>query len=117
MIRLKKLRDILHIPKNYQVLFLQGGASLQFYMVPLNLLSPTEGGAYINTGTWSTKAIKEVKRCSNSFHAGSHRMESLLTFQQQMWKGKTPNICNLYIEQHNIWYTIFITFRNKMIFH
>ena len=63
----QKLRDILNIPADYHILFLQGGASLQFYMVPLNLLSPTESGAYINTGTWSTKAIKEAKRCSHSF--------------------------------------------------
>lgn len=61
-----RLRRLLAIPDNYEVLFLQGGASLQFYMLPLNLLSPKEVGAYIMTGTWSTKALKEAKRCSNS---------------------------------------------------
>ena len=62
-----KLRSLLQIPEDYQVLFLQGGASLQFYMVPLNLLEASESAAYINTGTWSTKAVKEAKRCSQSF--------------------------------------------------
>ena len=61
-----KLRNILTIPEDYQILFLQGGASLQFYMLPLNLLDPQEAGAYIMTGTWSTKALKEAKRCSKS---------------------------------------------------
>lgn len=61
-----RLRRLLNIPDDYEILFLQGGASLQFYMLPLNLLSPQEIGAYIMTGTWSTKALKEAKRCSNS---------------------------------------------------
>lgn len=61
-----RLRRLLNIPNDYEVLFLQGGASLQFYMLPLNILSPQEAGAYIMTGTWSTKALKEAKRCSNS---------------------------------------------------
>ncbi len=56
------LRDLLAVPDNYKVLFLQGGASTQFGAVPLNL---TQGGAtadYVNTGQWSKKAIAEGKR-------------------------------------------------------
>ena len=60
----QRLRDLLNIPTDYSVLFLQGGASLQFYMTALNILGPQDTGAYINTGTWSTKAIKEAKRCA-----------------------------------------------------
>ena len=59
-----RLRSLLNIPEDYEVLLLQGGASLQFYMTALNLLGPEDTGAYINTGTWSTKAIKEAKRCA-----------------------------------------------------
>ena len=59
-----RLRSLLVIPEEYEVLLLQGGASLQFYMTALNLLGPEDAGAYINTGTWSTKAIKEAKRCA-----------------------------------------------------
>ena len=61
---ISRLRSLLEIPADYEVLLLQGGASLQFYMTALNLLGPEDTGAYINTGTWSTKAIKEAKRCA-----------------------------------------------------
>jgi phosphoserine aminotransferase len=56
------IRELGRIPDNYRVLFLQGGASLQFSMVPMNLLP--EGGTadYIVTGVWSQKAVKEAKR-------------------------------------------------------
>src|SRR5919198_1029979 len=56
------IRALANIPSNYKVLFLQGGASLQFSMVPMNLLSPTGSADYIVTGTWSQKAVKEAKR-------------------------------------------------------
>lgn len=56
------LRELLGIPANYRVLFLQGGASLQFSMVPMNLL-PADGTAdYIITGSWGKKALKEAKK-------------------------------------------------------
>lgn len=56
------LRDLLKIPDNYKVLFLQGGASLQFSMVPVNLL-PADGSAdYVLTGSWGKKALKEAKK-------------------------------------------------------
>lgn len=54
-------RELMGIPGNYKVLFLQGGASSQFFMVPMNLLGPGKKGAYLNTGAWSKKAIKEAK--------------------------------------------------------
>lgn len=58
----KLLRELLNIPDNYKVLFLQGGASTQFAMVPMNLLSSSSNKAtYLNTGAWSKKAIKEAK--------------------------------------------------------
>jgi len=56
------LRDVMGIPDNYKVLFLQGGASMQFAMVPLNLLGDKQSADYINTGIWSKKAIAEAKR-------------------------------------------------------
>lgn len=52
-------RDLLHIPDNYAVLFLGGGASTQFFQVPANLLG--KKAAYLQTGTWAKKAIKEAK--------------------------------------------------------
>jgi len=56
------LRELLAIPANYKVLFLQGGASTQFAMVPLNLMGRTGSADYSNTGAWSKKAISEGKR-------------------------------------------------------
>ncbi len=56
------LREIMAIPDNYKVLFLQGGASSQFAMIPLNLMHRTGKADYINSGQWSKKAIAEAKR-------------------------------------------------------
>lgn len=64
------LRDLLNIPDSYSVIFLQGGASLQFGMIPMNFL---RGGTadYVNTGAWSKKAIKEAKLFGTVNIAGS----------------------------------------------
>jgi len=56
------IKQLLNIPDNYDILFLQGGASLQFSMVPLNLMPPKNKADYISTGSWSKKAIKEARR-------------------------------------------------------
>jgi phosphoserine aminotransferase len=56
------LRELLSIPANYKVLFLQGGASSQFAAVPMNLLRGGGAADYLNTGSWSKKAISEARR-------------------------------------------------------
>ena len=56
------LREIMGIPDHYKVLFLQGGASSQFAMIPLNLFRNSKKADYVNTGAWSKKAIKEAAR-------------------------------------------------------
>ena len=56
------LRKLAEVPANYKMLLLQGGASLQFSMVPMNLLLPGKTADYIDTGSWSKKAIKEARR-------------------------------------------------------
>ncbi|KAA0444261.1 MAG: 3-phosphoserine/phosphohydroxythreonine transaminase, partial [Candidatus Thioglobus sp.] len=56
------LRELMSIPDNYKVLFLQGGASAQFSMVPINLLQGKQVANYANTGHWSKKAIAEAQR-------------------------------------------------------
>lgn len=56
------VRDLMQLPSNYQVLFLQGGASLQFGMVPMNLLGGDRTADYLVTGDWAKKALKEAKR-------------------------------------------------------
>lgn len=58
-------KKLLGIDDNWQVLFLQGGASMQFMQVPMNFLAEGQTAAYLNTGTWAKKAIKEAKRFGN----------------------------------------------------
>ena len=60
------LRDIMNIPDNYEVLFLQGGASTQFAMVPLNLMNKNNKADFIITGQWANKAYKEAARYGNA---------------------------------------------------
>ena len=55
------VREHYSVPDNYKVLWLQGGASTQFYFVPANIMQPGKGADFVNTGTWSKKAIKEAK--------------------------------------------------------
>jgi len=65
------LRELMAIPDNYKVLFLQGGASTQFSMVPLNLLRGKGSADYISTGSWSKKAIAEAKKYCDVNVAGA----------------------------------------------
>lgn len=59
------IRRLAAVPDDYRILFLQGGASLQFSMVPLNLLGEGATADYINTGSWAEKAVKEARRVGN----------------------------------------------------
>ncbi len=72
------LREIMSIPDDYRVLFLQGGASSQFAMVPLNLLGDKGSADYIDTGSWSKKALAEARRYCEANIAGAaqHRVPS-----------------------------------------
>lgn len=58
----QSLRGLMNIPDNYKVLFLQGGASTQFAMIPLNLMTKNKKADYVTTGQWSKKAMAEAKR-------------------------------------------------------
>jgi phosphoserine aminotransferase len=64
------LRELLEIPSNYKVLFMQGGASAQFSLVPMNLAGPQATVDYVNTGHWSQKAITEAARYCGVHLAG-----------------------------------------------
>ncbi len=61
-----RIRRLLNMDETYHVLFLQGGASLQFAMIPMNLLRDGESADYVNTGTWATKAIQEAQLLGKS---------------------------------------------------
>lgn len=68
---ISRLRELLSIPDNYEVLFLQGGGSLQFAMVPMNFLQPGKKAAYVMTGAWSEKAFAEAKLFGDVYQAAS----------------------------------------------
>ena len=81
------LRELMAIPKNYKVLFLQGGATLQFAAVPMNLLRGKKSADYVNTGEWSKKAIKEAKRyCAVNVAASSEDKNFSYAPEQAAWK-------------------------------
>jgi phosphoserine aminotransferase len=61
----RDLRELMSIPDNYKVLFMQGGASAQFALIPMNLTAPGATVDYINTGHWSQKAVEEAARYCN----------------------------------------------------
>jgi len=77
------LKSLLSIGDNYELLFLQGGASLQFSMVPLNLMHPDNKADYIVTGSWSKKAIKEAKRVGTVNIAASTEGENFKRIPKQ----------------------------------
>jgi phosphoserine aminotransferase len=94
------LRELLAIPDDYRVLFLQGGASSQFAMVPLNLLRGRESADYLNTGSWSKKAIAEAGRfCQVNLAASTEPLnftaapsqEALRLNPQAAYVHYTPN--------------------------
>ncbi|MCK4872120.1 MAG: 3-phosphoserine/phosphohydroxythreonine transaminase [Phycisphaerales bacterium] len=68
---IQNCKKVANIPDNYHILFLQGGASSQFFMIPMSFLSKDRTADYIDTGSWSTKAIKEAKRYGKVHVAGS----------------------------------------------
>src|SRR5690625_4577187 len=68
-----RFKKLLSVPDDYEILFLQGGASLQFSMIPMNFLTPEENAAYIMTGAWSKKAFTEATFFGNPYEAASSK--------------------------------------------
>ncbi|WP_290631430.1 3-phosphoserine/phosphohydroxythreonine transaminase [Aquisalimonas sp.] len=81
------IRDLLSIPDNYKVLFLQGGATGQFAAIPMNLLRGGDRADYINTGSWSEKAIKEAKKyCQVNVAWGANEKTPMHIGAQSEWQ-------------------------------
>ena len=78
------LRKLLGVPKNYKVLFLQGGATMQFAGVPMNLLRGGRKADYVNTGEWSKKAIKEAKQYCD-VHIAASSEDKNFTYAPKKW--------------------------------
>src|SRR6266576_4083128 len=83
----KDFRELLKVPPNYKVLFLQGGARLHFAAVPMNLLGGKKSADYIYTGEWSKKAIKEANRfCEINIAASSESKNFSFAPEQSTWQ-------------------------------
>ena len=105
------LRKLLNIGDNYEILFLQGGATLQFSMVPMNLMPPSNKADYINTGAWSKKAIKEAKRVGEVNIAGTSEATNFNRIPKQDELKLDQNASYVHFTSNN---TIFGTeFRNE----
>jgi phosphoserine aminotransferase len=98
------LRQLANIPGNYKVLFLQGGASLQFSMVPMNLLPAGGAADYIVTGVWAEKAVKEAKRVGTVKVAGSTAAEKFTRVPRQDELTLDPNAAYVHLTTNNTIY-------------
>ncbi|WP_340373022.1 3-phosphoserine/phosphohydroxythreonine transaminase [Peribacillus sp. FSL E2-0218] len=72
---IQSLKELMDIPENYEVLLLQGGASLQFSMIPMNLLPEGKRADYVLTGSWSEKALKEAKKVGETAVVASSKAD------------------------------------------
>jgi phosphoserine aminotransferase len=95
------LRTLGHVPPSHKVLFLQGGASLQFSMVPMNLLTPGRTADYIVTGGWAQKAVKEAQRVGTVHIAASTENESFSRVPRQDELTLTPDAAYVHFTTNN----------------
>jgi phosphoserine aminotransferase len=95
------IRALAAIPADYKVLFLQGGASLQFSMVPMNLLAAGSTADYIDTGAWSDKAIKEARKVGTVNIAASTKGDQYARVPDQAELKLTPGAAYVHITSNN----------------
>ena len=95
------IRALAGIPSHYKVLFLQGGASLQFSMVPMNLLTPGATADYIDSGSWAEKAIKEAKRVGSVNVAATTKDENYSRVPRQEELKLTPGAAYVHMTSNN----------------
>jgi len=74
------MKRLMNLGADYDVLFLQGGASTQFYMIPLNFCAEGKVANYVNTGAWSTKALKEAKKIGKEMHVAASSEDKDFTY-------------------------------------
>ncbi len=91
------LRELMGIPANYRVLFLQGGATLQFSIVPMNLLGPGRVADYVTTGEWSAKAIREAARFGRVHEAASDQANRFTRIPDRADWRLTPDAAYVHI--------------------
>jgi phosphoserine aminotransferase len=97
----QSIRTLAGIPAGYKVLFLQGGASLQFLMVPLNLLGAGATADYIDSGSWADKAIKEAKKVGTVNVAASTKADNYSRLPRQDELKLTPGAAYVHMTSNN----------------
>jgi phosphoserine aminotransferase len=95
------IRTLGHVPSNYKVLFLQGGASTQFSMVPMNLLDAGATADYVDCGSWADKAIKEARKVGAVNVAGSTKGENYSRLPRQSELRLTPGAAYVHVTSNN----------------
>jgi phosphoserine aminotransferase len=95
------IRALASVPSNYKVLFLQGGASMQFSMVPMNLLTPGSTADYIDSGSWADKAIKEAKKVGAVNVAATTKSENYSRVPRQDELKLTPGAAYVHMTSNN----------------
>ena len=95
------IRSLASIPSKYKVLFLQGGASMQFSMVPMNLLTPGATADYIDSGSWAEKALKEAKKVGTVNVAATTKSESYSRVPRQAELMLTPGAAYVHLTSNN----------------
>ena len=95
------VRTLGQVPANYKVLFLQGGASMQFSMVPLNLLTPGTTADYIVTGAWAQKAVKEAQRVGTVNIAATTESDNFSRLPKQDEITLTPGAAYVHMTSNN----------------
>lgn len=98
------IRQLANVPSNYRVLFLQGGASLQFTMVPMNLLPPGATADYLVTGAWSAKAVDEAKKIGNVHVAATTKAEHFTRIPRADEIVLTPGAAYVHMTSNNTIY-------------
>lgn len=98
------LAELMGLTDDYALLFLQGGASLQFSMVPLNLMPPVNKADYIVTGSWSKKAVKEAKRVGTVNIAASTESENFVRIPKQDELKLDPEAAYVHFTSNNTIY-------------
>ena len=95
------IRSLADIPSTYKVLFLQGGASLQFSMVPMNLLGAGQTADYIDSGSWAEKAYKEAKKVGNANIAATTKGDNYSRVPRQSELNLTPGAAYIHMTSNN----------------
>lgn len=98
------MRKLLDISDEYEILFLQGGATLQFSMVPMNLMPPVNKADYIVTGGWSKSAVKEAKKVGTVNVAASTESESFVRIPKQSELVLDPGAAYVHFTSNNTLY-------------